>query len=142
MRGATSILIAASVALVAAEGAGAKTMPTLEQTTARAGDVVGVRIVGASHYLAPLRFYLVPIGAATRIRDQGDSRLTRIAVLDGPGHAVQAERFAFRVPSLRPGLYAIAMWFRGTLTGHWTGFSPWNLFPPGARKQYALRIVG
>jgi hypothetical protein len=134
------VLVVAVAALVAPTAA-AKMLPTFEQTTAAPGDRVGVRIVGASYYLAPLRFYLVSTSAAPRLHGQSDPRLKRIAVLDGPRHVVSKERFSFRVPQLVPGAYVISVWFRSTLSPHrWTGFTPWNSFPPGVRERYELQI--
>jgi hypothetical protein len=131
-----------AIAAVLAPSAAAKMLPTFEQSTAAPGDTVGVRIAGAQYYYAPLRFYLVRTSAAATLHGQGDLRLTRIAVLDGPRHVVMKQRFSFRVPQLATGRYVISVWFRSTQPPHtWSGFTPWNSFPAGIREQYELRIL-
>jgi hypothetical protein len=107
-----STAIAAAVAVAAASS---KTMPTLEQATARPGDRVGVRIAGAMYYRAPLQFYLVTAGMAEGgVCGQAKPTLDPIAVVGQAGHKVGVEHFRFTVPKVAPGRYTIAMRFRGT----------------------------
>jgi len=110
--------LAASVAVIggtALAGTSA-TSPRFSFSTsvAKPGEEVSVRLSRRPRpFKRPLRLYLVPELAASKVGSRFDSRLTYI------GSVAPKRRTArFAVSALEPGLYALAYWCRGCVFSH------------------------
>jgi hypothetical protein len=111
-----TLLVAVSVAAAATGGAQASLFFLFSPTHAAHGDEVVIRTGGTPPsfdlgdrvrpFQPPITVYLVPEAVAATVRARTDPRLVPVGTLvpDKNGHGV----LKFRVPQLRPGIYAVA----------------------------------
>jgi hypothetical protein len=107
--GVLAVCIATVSATAGAEPALTAPRFSLSTAVALPGEEVTARVTGRSgHFRRSIRLYLVPEGAALKVRSRLDQRLTFVGTFTPKRTAV-----SFTVPPLEPGLYALAYWCRG-----------------------------
>ena len=115
-----TFLIAVVVAVAFAPAAEAKLRPSFSERVATPGDTVALDLgEGSEQFLGPLRIYLVRLEAAQDVDEEADRRLIKIGELGTPGEFGTPRTLRFEAPTVRPGEYTAAIWFKGYSTGTW-----------------------